>query len=155
MGRVYSVSFQGVTVAAAQDLIAVLAGASMPFDVHGFSIGQITGTSSMNLRVRLRRLPATVTLGSGGSTPTPRPMIPGDAAASVTAHANDTTQASSGGTILDLYAGAFNTLNGMDFWFPPSLRPRIGLSQAAALTLDAAPAAAMTTSGTMFIEELL
>jgi hypothetical protein len=45
---------------------------------------------------------ATFTAGTGGSAPTPRPLDPGDAAASFTARANDTAQGTTSGAFVDL-----------------------------------------------------
>jgi hypothetical protein len=48
-------------------------------------------------------LPATVTNGSGGGAGTVKPLVPGDAAASATSRINDTTQATTSGTAVDLW----------------------------------------------------
>lgn len=153
-GRIYTLSFQNVTISAAQDLFLAIAGASRYLGVHQFNIGQITGTTVFNARVRLRYLPATVTAGSGGSTPTPVRTNPNDAAATFTAHANDTTQASSSGTAVDLYDDVLNTVNGMSWFAPVPGRPVIcGLSGAFVLSLDTA-LASFVTNASITIEEL-
>lgn len=154
MGRVYSVSFSGVSVAAVQDLIAVTATSAMAFKVHSIQVGQITKTSVESLRVSLKRLPATVTVGSGGTAPTPRKVVNGDAAATVTARANDTTQATTGGTAETLLADVFNLVNGFAWIFPPDDRPVIAPSQAVTFSLDTAPAATYVMNGSMVVEEL-
>lgn len=152
--RTYSVSFAGVSVSAVQDLIAVYCGASMGIELHGIVIGQITGVSVQNLRISVKRLPATVTAGSGGAAPTPQKMGRGDAAATATAHVNDTTQATTSGTAAVLHADVFNTINGYQFFWPPNDQPTFGLSEAAILSLDTAPTG-MTMSGTLIFAELL
>lgn len=154
MGRVYSLSFSDVAVAAAQDLLIAQASASVPIAIHSVTLSQKTLTSWEAKGVLLRRVPATVTLGSGGSTPTPRPMNAGDTAAGGTYHANDTTPATSGGTIVDLHSEEWNFLNGL-FWLPPPEdRPIIRVSEAFTVKLVTAPSGSMTASGTLVFEEL-
>jgi hypothetical protein len=154
MSRIYTVSFSGVAVSAVQDLLAVYSGSSMAFAVHSIQIGQITQTSVEAVRISLKRLPATVTTGSGGTGPTPQPASAGDSAATVTARANDTTQATTNGTAVTLLADAFNLVNGYQWIFPPDDRPVAKLSEAIVLSLDSAPSAARTMSGTIVVEEL-
>lgn len=155
MGRVYSLSFSDVAVSAAQDLLIAQASSSVPIAVHSVTLTQKTLTAWEAKNVRIRRVPATVTLGSGGSTPTPRPLLKNDAAAGGTYHANDTTPATSSGTIVDLHSEEWNFLNGFYYLPPPEDRPVIGVSEAVTVKLDTAPSAAMTCSGTIVFEELV
>lgn len=154
-GRLYSVSFAGVAITATQDLFTIIPGATKICAIHSFELAQVTKTSVEILRARLRLVPATVTAGSGGSAPTPVPFSSGDAAATFTARANDTTPATSSGTILDLWADQWNLLNGL-LWVPPiTNRPFvIAPGAAAVLSLGTAPAASITASGTIVVEEL-
>ena len=155
-GRTYAVSFSGVSVAAIQDLLAVYCGSTMAIEVHGITIGQITGTTVQNLRISLKRLAAAVTSGSGGSTVSPVKMTRGDAAATVTARANDTVQATSASSSVKLLDDVFNIVNGYQFFFPPADVPTIGLSEAVVLSLDTAPnPSALLMSGTLYIAEIL
>ena len=150
-GRLYTVSFSNVTVAAAQDLFAIYSGVKV-LGIHSIALGAIN-TTVANLRLRMRYLPATVTAGSGGSTPTPRPQVVGDAAATATAHANDTTQASSAGAY-DLWDDVWNTING--YYSVPTIGGRpfvIGPSAAFVCSLDTAPAS-LVCNGTLTFEEL-
>ena len=66
------------------------------------------------LRLRERLLPSTVTDGSGGSTPTPAKHDQGDAAATLTALANNTTPASTNGTAVVLATMGCHIFNGFD-----------------------------------------
>ena len=79
--RTYSISFKQISVSAVQDLIAVYAGSSMAFEVHSFTLGQITAVNIGNLPISFKRLPATVSAGSGGSSATVQKIMRGDAAA--------------------------------------------------------------------------
>lgn len=154
-GRIYTTGFQNVSVSAVQDLIGVYAGSAKIFALQSVNIGQITGTTVQNLRLRLRYLPTTVTAGTGGSAGTVKPFVPGDAAATITSRINDTGQATTSGTAVDLWDDVFNTINGY-LWVPPSpgRPPIIGLSGALIVSLDTAPGSALTMSGTVTVEEL-
>jgi hypothetical protein len=153
-GRIYSMGFSGVTLSAVQDALAVYAGSSKIFAVLSVNLGQITGTTVANLRVRLRYLPVTVTSGSAGSAGTLKPYVAGDAAATVTGRINDTTQATTSGTAIDLWDDAWNTVNGF-LWVPPvpSRPPVIGLSGAFIVSIDTAPAT-IVANGSILVEEL-
>ncbi len=128
--RPYSVQFHNVSVSAVQDLIALYSGASMASELHGVVIGQVTGTSVANLAISVKRLPASVTAGSGGAAATPQKINRGDGAATATARTNDTSQATTGGTAAVLHADVFNTVNGYQFFWPPADVPTIGPSEA-------------------------
>lgn len=150
---VYTVVFSGVTVSAVQDFFLLVAGATTKLIVHGVQIGAIS-TAVQNLKITGKRHPATLTSGSGGSAPTPQKTDPMDAAATFTARANDTTQASSSGTTSTVLSDVFNTVNGY-VWFPPREdRPKIGLSEGFVISLDTAPSAGMVMSGTIWVEEV-
>lgn len=152
--RAYSIQFNNVTVAALQDLIALYCGANMACELHGFTIGQVTGTTVQNLRFSIKRLPATVTSGSGGSVATPQKILRGDVAATATARVNDTTQATTSGTAAIIHADALNTVNGYQFFWPAQDAPTFGPNEAAILSLDQAPASGLTMSGTLYFGEL-
>lgn len=152
-GRIYTIGFANVTLSAVQDLIAIYAGSSKIFAVLQVNIGQVTGTSVANQRIRLRYLPTTVTTGSGGSAVTPRPYVSGDAAATITARQNDTVQATTSGTAVDLQDDAWNIVNGY-LWCPPvpSRPPVIGISGAFIVSLDTAPSS-IVTNMSVVVEE--
>jgi hypothetical protein len=153
--RIYSVGFASVNVTAAQDLIMVIAGASKMLELHEASLDCIvSGTSVQNLAVSFKIMPATVTNGSGGSAPTPQSMMSGDAAATFTARANDTTRATTSGTARTFKTGALNTINGY-IWLPaPEDRPLISISQALVFGLDGAPSGSITMSGNLIVREI-
>lgn len=125
MPRRYRISTEGVSVSAAQDLIQVNGASGKMVKVLGVGVGASNQSpTNQQIALRCRYLPATVTNGSGGSTPTPRPIDPGDAAATLTARANSTTQATTSGTAILLHAAGANLLGGYDFMFPsPILVP--------------------------------
>jgi hypothetical protein len=152
-GRVYTVSFSQVAVTAAQDLISIATGAKA-IKLHSVQLGQYGATAVGNLPIAMRRLGPTAALGSGGSAVTPVPMNPGDAAATVTAHVNDTTNATTSGGTVAAIADDFNVINGYLHMPPEADRIIVGPNSALTIALLSAPAAAETMSGTATFEEL-
>jgi hypothetical protein len=153
MPRTYVVAFENVAISAAQDLVQVKGAAGKSLRILRQSLACVDSTlpASQTLRLRSQFLPATVTDGSGGSTPTPNPIDPGDAAASFTAKANNTTQASSSGTATTLEANGCHIYSGYDYAFPRP--PVIGPSESFVFALMAAPAASTHFSGSVVVEE--
>ncbi len=153
MPRTYSVTFENVAIAAAQDLVQVKGAAGKTLRILRQSLACVDSTlpASQTLRLRSQFLPATVTDGSGGSSPTPEPLDPGDAAASFTSKANNTTQASSSGTATTLEANGCHIYSGYDYAFPRP--PVIGPSESFVFALMTAPAASTHFSGSVVVEE--
>lgn len=117
MPHKYTVLFDNVSVSAAQDLISLKCGASNPIRILRYWVGltDTTIATSQSIRLRARYLPATVTQGSGGSTPTPGKLgNQTDPGSNTTAHANDTSQATTGGTAVVLDAVGVHIYNGYD-----------------------------------------
>jgi hypothetical protein len=155
MARIYTVSIDRVAVAAAQDLITLLASSTVPIEIHAVNLGQKTLTAWEAKDITFKRVPATVTI-TGGTAVTPRPMTPNDSASAVTATINNTTLATSTGTIATLLADEFNFLNGF-YWSPAGQDDRIIIapSQAFCLRLGTAPSASMNVSGSVTFAELV
>ena len=126
----------------------------MAFKIHRIELGQRSLTAWEAKPVKLIRLPATVTAGSGGTAVTPAKMNNGDPAATLTARANDTTAATTSGSAAIILARDFEFLNGFLVVFTPDERPVIAPSQAVSLNLPTAPSAATLISGTVIVEEL-
>ena len=116
MSRIYKVTFENVAVSAAQDLIQIKGTSNKMLRILRRWVGSTDTTipTGQMLRLRERILPTTVTDGSGGTTPTPAKTDQGDAAASFSALANNTTQASSSGTPVVVYATGVHVFNGFD-----------------------------------------
>src|SRR5262249_31771063 len=99
-------------------------------------------------------LGASVSAGSGGGSFTPVADNDTDAAATFTARINDTTPATGGSTAYP-HVDVFNELNGYQWIFPEKARPSCKFSEALVFSLDTAPGAARTMSGSMKIRELV
>lgn len=119
MPRPYTVTSENVSIAAAQDLAQIIGAAGKILQIVQCTVG-FTDTSlptAQMLRLQCNYLPATVTNGSGGTSPTPAPLDPGDAAASFTAKANSTTPATTNATAVQLIAVGVHIYAGWDWPF--------------------------------------
>jgi hypothetical protein len=157
MGRMYSISFAGVSVSAAQDLFSYKAAAGKPFVLHEVTVMQ-EGTADMGdaqaeaLRFSIKRATGAFTAGSAGSTPTPAPHNTSDTAAGGTTHVNDTTQAA----LTTVRAEPANVQSGWQYLPPPEQRLFFAApsNPEACVVTVSAPADAISLSGTMVIEEM-
>lgn len=153
MGRVYTVSFDNVAVSAVQDLFSFKGSSGKTCKLKRVIVG-MTDTSlqtAQGLRIRCRYFPATMTQGSGGATPTPQPVDPGDAAAGFTAHTNDTSQATSSGSAVNIPCTGVHNYAGLDLSFPD---PQVfGLNEGVTVELQSTVSGTCHFSGTAWVEE--
>lgn len=153
MPREYTVSFAPTTVSAAQDLVTILGAAGKMCKILRCWVASTDTTldSAQMLSIRLRYLPATVTAGSGGSTPTPRPLDPGDSAASFTAHTNDTTKSSTGGTAAIIEENGCHIYAGYDVYLSKPIY--VGPSEAFVFELLSTVSGTVNLAGGVLVEE--
>lgn len=155
-GRIYSATFQAVAVSVVQDLFEILTPSTAVMVLHRITITQQSeegDAQDEQLRCSVYRVTGAPTSGSGGSTATPRPHNQGDSAAGITVEINNTTQLS-GGTSVALWSEAWNVRAGWDFYPAPENRPTFQPSTRCLVTLDEAPADAITMSGMVVFEEI-
>lgn len=152
-GRMYSASFSAVSVSAAQDFFELQAPATCVVVLHSVDITQDVAETSEQLPVSIIRVPATITSGSGGSSVTPV-QIHATAAAGTTVEANNTSVATTSGTLLTIDRRGDNMLNGWHWLWTPESRPVIAPSGMIVVRLGTAPAGATTMSGTVIFEEI-
>lgn len=156
MPRSYHVAFENVTVAAAQDLVQITGATGKQMRITRAWVGHSATTlgTAQGLRLRARFLPATVTVGSGGTTGiTPAKKDQGDAASSSTTCAtNNTTAATTSGTAVILYTNGIHLYQG-DIWLPAG-GIFIGPSQAFVWELLSTPSGSIALSGGVDFEEL-
>jgi hypothetical protein len=153
--RVYTMTFKNVSISAVQDLMALYAGSTGAFEVHEFTLGQTTQTTVQNLRISLNRLPATVTAGSGGNAGTLNKSRSGDAGATITGRINDTSQATTGGTVVALREDVYNPINGYQYLPAPEDRPACNPTEAMVVSLDSAPGSGISSNGSITAAELI
>lgn len=157
MGRVYTVAFGAVSVSAAQDLFEITPADDKPVQIVGLSLCQ-TGNSDVGdaqeecLRFSIIR--GHTTSGSGGSAPTPASVKPNAPAAGFTAEVNNTTIASASTTAV-LHEDSFNVRAGYINWWPEGCEPSANQGNTTIVVrLNAAPADAITLSGTLYVREV-
>lgn len=158
MGRMYTVQFDNVSVSAAQDLFEITPASNKGIRLRGITVSQ-TGVADVGdaaeelLPVQIVR--GHTTGGSGGSAPTPVPLVPNDTAAGFTAEVNNTTIASAG-TTTTLFSDNFNVRSGYQFLFPDDMSPMASAGNTTIVVrMTRAPADAITLSGTLFVEEMI
>jgi hypothetical protein len=154
MARLYRVLFEQVSVSAAQDLIQITGAAGKIVRPVRCWVGASDTTlpTAQMISTRCRRLPATVTNGSAGTTPTIGAVDPGDAAASFTALANNTTKATTSGTAVVLDERGDHIFAGAESSFPD--RPPIGPSEAFVYELLSTVSGTVHLSGGILVEEI-
>ena len=158
MGRIYSVVFENVSVSAAQDFFEISPADDKPVRILGLQLANVGGTADAGdaqeelLRLTIKR--GFTASGSGGTTPTPSPLDPNDAAAGFSAEVNNTTPANTG-TALTLFADGINVRIPYQQYFTPETCPKASQANTTIVVrLEGAPADAVSMSGTLFVEEL-
>src|SRR6185503_14449229 len=95
MSRLYTAQFSAVAVTAGQDFFEITGPSDSVVVVHSWNVFQTSDVGDAAeeiLRLDMVRGVGSVTVGSGGSTPTPQPVSKGDAAFGGTVKANNTTR---------------------------------------------------------------
>lgn len=162
MSRFYTVTFEAVAVTAAQDFFEINPAAGKNVRFCGLMLSQssdVGDAAEEILRVTITRVPATFTTGSGGTAITEGTdgawaLSPTQQTAGFAAEVNNTTIATTSGTLQHLLAYQFNIRVGLELWLPPELQPEFVNAAAGVVRLAAAPSDSLTMSGTLFIEEL-
>lgn len=153
--EIHTIVCENIAVTAVQDILAAYAATTKKLQLLAVELSANGQTTVGNYPIRLRYLPATVTAGSGGAAVTPHNVNPDGAAASFTARRNDTTQAVTGGTAVDVVATQFNPINGY-YWQPPTGigdEPKADISSAFILSLDSI-AGTLNISATIWLREV-
>lgn len=159
LGRTYTVPFTAVSVSAAQDFFYIKPTADKPVTLEAVYLGVVGGSADAGdaqeelMDLRIIRLPATVTVGSGGTNPTPTPISPNDTAAGFTARVNDTTVATTSGTALTMHADSMNSRSPYVYMPPPEHRLFVANAQAIVVRLTGTPADAISMNGTAYVRE--
>jgi len=152
--RVYTVEFEGVAVTAAVDFFQLTPADDKPIEIIGVFLGQssdLGDAASEILRYRVIRGHATT--GSGGASPTPRPLNRSGAAAGFTAMTNNTTVATAG-TAINLHSDVFHIAAGLPLWLPEGCEWEASQTDTLIVVrLMAAPTDSLTMSGTLYVVE--
>lgn len=156
--RVYTVVFENVSISASQDLFELTPADDKPISILGWELDNVGGTADAGdaqeefWRLLLRR--GHTTSGSGGTAPTPVPVISSDAAAGFAAEVNNTTIASVG-TTKDIWVGGVNVRIPGPMFLPPEVLPVVSQADTTVvLRLLSTPADAVSCSGTIWVAEM-
>ncbi len=153
-GRVYSSVFDGVTVAAVQDLFEIIAGSTTCVELLSVHLSQeqlIQDAEEEMWTIAIQGHTGSTT-GSGGSTPAVVPTHLGDAAAVAVVEANNTTEMSSGTTVTH-HIMNWNVRVPLDLIWIPETRIWASPTDAITVTLLTTPTSA-TVGGTVYFREL-
>lgn len=159
-GRRYTVPFEAVSVAAQQDFFYIKPAADKVCFIEAVYLAAVGGTADAGdaqeelFDLAMMKLPTTVTVGTGGTAPTPSPIFTGDSAAGFTARVNDTGVATTSGTALLMHIDGMNNRVPYVFIPPPEHRFMIGNAQAMVFRLKTTPADAILMNGTMYVLEI-
>jgi len=160
-GRCYTVTFSAVSVSAQQEFFYIKPAADKPVQIEWAKITNVdlaaeAGDAHEDFwRIELIYLPATVTVGSGGTAPTPGPLEVNDTAAGFTARVNDTTKATTSGTAVTIDADGMNNRIGYVYLPTPENRPVVANAAAIVLRLNSTPTGTNLLNGTMYVRELV
>jgi hypothetical protein len=147
----YTVVISGVaSPAAAFDLFELVPTTTKPIRIARIRIAQTSEPTTEEEQLILTIQRGFSSSGSGGSTPTPAKCNSTDAAAGFTAETMNTTQASTGGTII--MEDAWNTRAGYDMAFAPEEAIE-AVNGERLVVQSGAPADAVTIRATIWVEE--
>lgn len=161
MGRIYTVVYTGTITNAGgnADLLSIIPADDKPVLLRGFRLSQtseVGDTQEEALRITVKRLAATFTVGSGGSAATPSLLDSADTAAGFTARCNDTTVSTSSGATVVLEEVGWNERNSpCDFWYPDErFCPKVKGGEGLVVVMETTPADDFTGCFTFWLEEL-
>jgi hypothetical protein len=152
--EIFTITCDNVAVTAAQDVLTAYAASTKKLQLLAVEMSANGQTTVGNYPLSIKYLPSSVTAGSGGSSVTGHNINPDGASPSFTARANDTTLATSSGTVF-IAATQFNPINGY-YWQPPvgiGDEPKADLSGALALVLESVTGT-LNVSATMWLREV-
>lgn len=162
MSRVYTIPYTGTITAAGgdTDLLSLQPATNKPVKLRGLLLSQITevgDTGEEGLRVTIRRMGATFTVGSAGSLITAAAPVhdSADIVWGFTARCNDTTVATTSGTNQVLCeVGWNNRASPYEMWFPdPVFAPHAKQAEGLIVKLETVLIDDMTGCFTFWVEE--
>lgn len=155
MARIYTISFEGIAVSAAQDLFMIAPIANVPIELISLELGQTTELADAEEeQLQIEIIRGNTTVGSGGASVTPARRDIRDSASVATCRRNDTTRATAGSPIT-LLQTSWN-IRSPFLWMPvPEGRFRCDAGQTRiTVGLDDAPADSITMYGTLVFQEI-
>ena len=157
--RFYTVTFDAVAVAAAQDLFELTPADDKPIAIVGLTLDNVGGTAdagdAQEELLRLSVIRGFTASGSAGSAATPTPLGPNDTAAGFSAEVNNTTLANTGTTTTPWNLG-YNVRVPLREFLPQELWVLASQANTSVVVrLVPAPADSLSCSGTLWVAELI
>jgi hypothetical protein len=155
MGRIYRITFEQVATTGPVDLVSIKGASGKLLRILHRWVGctDTTIPTAQMLAIRERFASATLTLGSGGTaSPTIAALDPGDAAASFTAHTNDTSKATTSGAFTTIFDTGVHLFNGYDD--ETDVPNPIGPNEGYVFELLSTPSGTVHLSGGVTVEEI-
>lgn len=159
-GAIFSIPWTGTVTNAGgnADLWEILPGDDLPVTIRGIRLGQISEVGDTNeegLRITIRRMTATVTGGSGGSSPTAEAVNRAAQTPGFTAEVNNTTVATTSGDSEIIEEIGWNIRNTpFEIWYPDDrFAPKAIQGQGLFVRMETTPADDFTFAGTLWVEE--
>lgn len=154
---VYTVCFDQQTIAAASgdyDLWEIVPADDKPVEIVGALIGNKSEVGDAQDEMLSISIVRGNTTSSNGTSTTPQPTDPSDAAASFTAETVGATVATAG-TSVNLVVDTMNVRAGWQQLFPEAMRPKVSQANTGLyVRLTSAVADDLTLSGTLWVREL-
>lgn len=161
MGRIYSVSaaFTVTNANGNYDYFELTPADDKPIRICGLILSQksdVGDAQEEGLDFTVIRLPASVTSGSGGSSPTPQQLDDVEPAAGFTAEMGNSTVATTSGTAAQLADFAWNIRNSpYEMWWPEEkFRPMCRQGAVLVLRQNTSVADDVDISCTVYVEEI-
>lgn len=154
-GRVYTVEANTGSQAGAIDFVEMLPADDHPVLLLALIISQTTefGDAQDEMVEFLIKRGGTLTSGSGGAAPTPRPVDFGDGGAGLTAEVGNTTKGSFASGV-NVHRGSFNIRAGLELFWTPETAPKFGQANQMLIEQVAAPIDAVTWTICAYLQEL-
>lgn len=158
--QVFSIPWTGTITNAGgnSDLWEILPADDLPCRILGFRLGQISelgDAAEEGLQLRIIRMRATVTSGSGGSAGAPEDVSKSNQAPSFAVEVNNTSVATTSGDTETVDYIGWNLRNSpYEVWYPEEeLQPKAVQGEALLLRLDSTVTDDITFVGNMWVKE--
>lgn len=158
--KVFTIPWTGTITNAGgnTDLWEILPAANLPCKIRGIRLGQTSelgDTAEESLRITIRRMAATVTSGSGGSSDAPVQVDLTGISPGFAGETNNTTVATTSGTSEIVEEIAWNIRNSpFEIWYPdPVFAPKAVNAEALIVRCESTVTDDITFAGTIWIEE--
>lgn len=153
--REYTIKLPSGSVSVAQDLFEVVPATNKPIEIYGIALYQTSDVGDAAEEIlNWEVIVGNTTSGSGGTSPTPQPVNPNDAAAGFTCEVNNTTQATSGSPST-IHSDGWNIRVPLAFFWPEGKGPKASATHSRIRVALSVPADAITMGGTLYVRELI